>query len=99
MLFRSKRLAAVEPAVLANGWFYDSAVSRFMGGPGRRAFDTVALIDKKVVDGAVDGAGSGVKAAGSVIRRAQTGAVRNYAAGIGIGVVALLLWFFLRGVI
>jgi hypothetical protein len=33
-----------------------------------------------------------------VIRRAQNGLVRTYAALIGLGVVLLLVWFFVRGV-
>jgi NADH-quinone oxidoreductase subunit L len=33
------------------------------------------------------------------LRRAQTGFVRQYAGVIGIGVVLLLLWFLLRGIL
>jgi NADH-quinone oxidoreductase subunit L len=98
-VYSKKRLPAIEPNVLANGWFYDSSISRFMGGPGRRMFDGVAWVDRNIVDGAVNGVGKVVTAAGQTTRRAQTGAVRNYAAAIGLGVVGLLVWFFLRGVI
>ena len=98
-VYAKKRLPAVEPEVLANGWFYDSSIARFMGGPGRRMFDGVAWVDRNIVDGAVNGVGKIVTAAGQTTRRAQTGAVRNYAAAIGLGVVGLLVWFFLRGVI
>ncbi|MBU3688794.1 MAG: NADH-quinone oxidoreductase subunit L [Acidimicrobiales bacterium mtb01] len=94
-----KKVAAIEPQVLADGWHYDSAISRFMGGPGRKSFDAVAWTDRVVVDGAVNGVGRVVRTTGSFVRRAQTGAVRNYAAGVGLGVVALLVWFFLRGVV
>jgi NADH-quinone oxidoreductase subunit L len=35
-----------------------------------------------------------------VLRRGQTGYVRNYAGVVGVGVVALLLWFVLgRGIV
>ena len=34
-----------------------------------------------------------------MIRKAQSGLVRTYAALIGVGVVLLLGWFFIRGVV
>ena len=46
-----------EPTVLANAWYYDRAVTDFMGGPGRKAFEAAAWFDANVVDGAVNGAG------------------------------------------
>ncbi len=49
----------VEPVILANGWYYDQAVTDFMGGPGRAAFEDAAWFDRNVVDGAVNGAGRG----------------------------------------
>ena len=62
-------------------------------------FDGVAWTDRKIVDGAVNGVGRLVQGAGGFLRRTQTGAVRTYAAAVGLGVVALLVWFFLRGVV
>ena len=99
LVYGKKKVAAIEPKVLADGWHYDAAISNFMGGPGRKSFDAVAWTDRMVVDGAVNGVGRVVRTAGTYVRRAQTGAVRTYAAGIGLGVVALLVWFFLRGVV
>jgi NADH-quinone oxidoreductase subunit L len=98
-VYSKKRLPVIEPNLLANGWFYDSSIARFMGGPGRRAFDGVSWADRTIVDGAVNGVGKVVGSLGQVTRRAQTGAVRTYAAAIGVGVVGLLVWFFLRGVV
>ncbi|MGA1500487.1 MAG: NADH-quinone oxidoreductase subunit L, partial [Ilumatobacteraceae bacterium] len=98
-VYAKKKIAAVEPVLLANGWHYDSTISRFMGGPGRKAFDAVAWADRTIIDGAVNGVGRVVQSAGGTLRRGQTGAVRNYAAFIGVAVVALLVWFFLRGVV
>lgn len=86
----------IESPVLANGWFYDTAVSNFMGGPGRKLFALVAWFDANVIDGVVNGAGALVKGVGSTARRSQTGLVRSYAAGIAIGAVALIAWFFAR---
>lgn len=89
----------IEPKVLADGWYYDRAISGFMGGPGRKAFEGVAMFDAKVVDGAVIGTAKGVGGISSVLRKVQSGFVRTYAAIIGIGAIVLLAWFILRGVI
>ena len=73
------------------------AITAFMGGPGRKAFDDLAWVDKNVVDGAVNGAATECRSIGGAqLRKAQTGFVRNYALGIGVGVVALLGWFLIR---
>ncbi|MFZ9541458.1 MAG: NADH-quinone oxidoreductase subunit L, partial [Ilumatobacteraceae bacterium] len=98
-VYAKKKIHPIEPALLADGWKYDKGISAFMGGPGRRAFDGVAWADRKIVDGAVNGVGRLVQGAGGFLRRTQTGAVRTYAAAVGLGVVALLVWFFLRGVV
>ena len=39
-------------------WYYDKAVSGFMGGPGREAFEATAWFDANVIDGAVNGSGT-----------------------------------------
>jgi NADH-quinone oxidoreductase subunit L len=41
-VYGRRRLRAIEPQLLADGWRYDAGVSAFMGGPGRRAFDALA---------------------------------------------------------
>jgi NADH-quinone oxidoreductase subunit L len=90
----------VEPAILAEGWRYDAAVTTFMGGPGRKLFDAIAWFDQTIVDGAVNGAGKVVAGAARVARRGQTGNMRNYAEIVGVGVVLLLAWFVIgRGVL
>ena len=95
-----KKIKAVEPKILADAWGYDRAVSAFMGGPGRAAFDGVAWADAHVVDGAVNGAGAVVQATAGQVRKAQSGNIRNYAAALGVGVVLLLTWFIIvRGVL
>ena len=91
-----RRLAPVEPEVLAEGWYYDRAVSAFAGGPGRAAFDATADFDRGVVDGAVNGVATLVRASGSGLRRLQTGFVRSYALGITAGAVVLLAYFLTR---
>ncbi len=92
-VYWKQKIKAVEPTILAEGWYYDKAVSSFMGGPGKALFDDVAWFDATVVDGAVNGAGKLVRGTANEARKAQTGNVRNYAAAIGVGVVLLLGWF------
>ena len=89
----------VEPALLADGWRYDATVSAVVGGPGRKVFQGIADTDARVVDGAVNGTGSAVRALAGVLRRGQNGFVRSYAALVTVGVVALLAWFLVRGVL
>lgn len=89
----------IEPQILADGWRYDALVSNFMGGPGRKSFQGIAAFDAKVVDGAVVGVGHEVRVVSGFLRKAQTGLVRSYAVIIGLGSVALLAWFLLRGVL
>jgi NADH-quinone oxidoreductase subunit L len=99
-VYAKHKRAPIEPRILAEGWYYDQTVSNFMGGPGRQAFEAVALADAKVIDGAVDGVGTGVRAASGKLRLVQTGNVRTYAAAIGAGVVLMLLWFVVvRGIL
>ncbi len=85
-----------EKPVLADGWGYDRAITAFMGGPGHKLFDAIAWFDANVVDGIVNGAGQGVRGFATPLRRVQSGLVRSYAAGIGIGGVLLIGWFLLR---
>ncbi|MFM9083557.1 MAG: NADH-quinone oxidoreductase subunit L, partial [Actinomycetota bacterium] len=93
------KFAPVEPQLLADGWRYDAAVSSLVGGPGRRLFQGIADTDARVVDGAVNGTGSLVQSLAGVLRRSQNGFVRSYAALVTVGVVALLAWFVVRGLL
>ena len=93
MIYAKHKAKAIEPEVLAEGWYYDATVSTFMGGPGRGAFEAVAWYDAKVIDGGVNGVGRLVRGTAQRIRTVQSGNVRNYAAAIGVGVVLLLGWF------
>jgi NADH-quinone oxidoreductase subunit L len=93
MVYAKHKAKPIEPKVLAQGWYYDEAVSKFMGGPGREAFGAVAWYDANIIDGAVNGVGKLVRGTAQRIRTVQSGNVRNYAAAIGVGVVLLLAWF------
>jgi NADH-quinone oxidoreductase subunit L len=52
-------------------------------------------IDAKIIDGLVNGSGRFASWLADRIRASQTGFVRNYALGVFIGVVALVLYFIL----
>ena len=91
-----RRVRAVEPAVLAHAWYYDEAITRFVGGPGTKGFEAVAWFDRNVIDGAVNGVASLVRGAGSGLRTVQSGFVRSYALGMSAGVVVVLGYFLTR---
>ncbi len=99
LVYMKRKARAIEPEILANGWYYDRSVSAFMGGPGRKSFDLAAWFDRTVIDGAVNGSGKVVQMVAGVVRKGQTGLIRSYAAFIGLGVIAMLVWFFVRGVV
>ncbi len=93
LIYHRKQREPVEPEILAEGWKYDSSISAFMGGPGRKGFEAVATFDRVVVDGAVNGVAALVKRTGEGLRGTQTGYVRSYALGIAGGAVLLLAYF------
>jgi NADH-quinone oxidoreductase subunit L len=99
-IYQFKKVKPFEPELFAKGWYYDAAISWFMGNPGRRGFQDVADFDSNVVDGAVDGVATLVRETSGQVRKGQTGYVRQYAGVIGIGVVLLLGWFVvIRGIL
>ena len=93
LVYERRAIAAREPTILANAWYYDAAVTDFMGGPGRKSWEAAAWFDANVVDGAVDGAATAVRETAGGLRKGQTGFVRGYAAIFGLGAVVLLAWF------
>jgi NADH-quinone oxidoreductase subunit L len=95
-VYLQKRIAPVEPEILAEAWYYDRTISAFVGGPGERGFEAVATFDEVVIDGAVNGVAATVRGGGSRLRVLQTGFVRSYALGVAVGVVGLLAYFLTR---
>jgi NADH-quinone oxidoreductase subunit L len=91
-----RRVRPVEPKVLAHAWYYDEAISAFVGGPGEAGFEGVAAFDRTVIDGSVNGVGTSVRGSGRLLRRLQPGFVRSYAVGITAGVVVVLGYFLTR---
>ncbi len=79
-----------EPAFFANGWYIDKGVTDFMGGPGRRGFELLAMFDRVVIDGAVNGVGRLTRGGAARLRHVQNGYVRWYALMVAVGAVLLL---------
>jgi NADH-quinone oxidoreductase subunit L len=83
--------------VLAHDWYYDETISRAVDGPGRRFANWLAyFVDAKVIDGAVNGIAWVFVWCSERLRRLQTGYVRQYALGIFLGAVLLLLYALAR---
>jgi NADH-quinone oxidoreductase subunit L len=96
LVYLRRRARVVEPAVLAHAWYYDEAITRFVGGPGTKGFEAVAWFDRNVVDGAVNGVATLVRNSGRGLRTVQSGFVRSYALGMSAGVVVVLGYFLTR---
>jgi NADH-quinone oxidoreductase subunit L len=79
--------------VLQNAYYIDAGVAWLVSRPGtwfaRFLSDGV---DKRGIDGAVNGIGRITRDGGSGLRRLQTGLVRNYALAIVFGTVVLLAY-------
>ncbi len=83
--------------VLQNAWYLDLGVARLVSGPvtafARFLSDGV---DRAGIDGAVNGIATAARGGGGGLRKLQTGLVRNYALGIALGTVLLLLYVATR---
>jgi NADH-quinone oxidoreductase subunit L len=76
----------------------DELYGRTIVAPGRKASDWAAeTMDPKVIDGAAHGIGYGVRGFGSVLGRMQTGQVREYAGGLAVAGVVLVVVFVVVG--
>ena len=87
---------ALEPAVVRHGWYVDEGVAAIVSGPLAAMATDASEGDELVVDGAVNGVARFTAASGRQLRRLQTGYVRNYALGIGIGAAVLLAYVATR---
>ena len=88
---------ALEPAVLAHGWYIDEEVAAAVSGPLARMATAFSFsIDLGLVDGLGRGISTAIAASGRQLRRVQTGYLRNYALGIGVGAAVLLFYVSLR---
>lgn len=81
---------------LLNKWYVDEFFMAAVVNP----FKDIALflwkiVDVRIIDGTVNGIGSGLAASSQRLRKLQTGMVANYALEIAIGMVVLLGVFLL----
>ena len=94
---RSWQRPRLEPGLLRRNYYADDAYSlTFTRGGGALARTTSAVVEARVVDGAVNGVAALARGAGMVVRRAQSGYVRHYALGIAAGTVAILAFMLFR---
>ncbi len=82
----------LEPKVFENAMYIDATYSKVVGGVGQKAFEMISNADKKYVDGAINQIGKSTIRLGVMMRPLQSGYMRNYAIGITIGGLALLIW-------
>jgi NADH-quinone oxidoreductase subunit L len=83
--------------VARNKFYVDEGIGRFIVLPAKRAaMFSADFIDKRVIDGAVNGSAYVVAKGSSLMRRLQTGYVRNYAATFLVGVVLIFTVLVLR---
>ena len=94
---RSASHDELEPAPLRNAWYIDWLYAQIIEKPGLAISNVSAfVIDKQIVDGAVNGIAGAVRGGGQQLRKLQTGYVRNYALGIAAGTVAILGYVVVR---
>jgi NADH-quinone oxidoreductase subunit L len=88
---------ALEPAVVRHGWYVDEGVSAAVAGPLTRLATALSFaVDARLVDGTVNGVARFIAGSARQGRRLQTGYLRNYALGIGIGAAVLLAFVAIR---
>ena len=94
---RRVEVPRLEPVTLQRAYFLDDIYDALIGRPGQAfAGFCATVVEKGVIDGAVNGVGRLARGAGGGLRRVQTGFVRQYALGIVLGVVGLVAWAAVR---
>jgi NADH-quinone oxidoreductase subunit L len=84
-------------ASFAKWWFDDLNNLLFVVWGGKLA-GAAFWFDRRVIDGTVNGIGTVTTDAGVRLRRVQTGRVQNYALGIAIGLIAMVVAYYLIAV-
>jgi NADH-quinone oxidoreductase subunit L len=94
---RSPFQPKLEPAVLEHGWYIDEGVAETVSGPLAVLANAFSFrVDLGFFDATVNGLARLTAQTGRQLRRVQTGYVRNYALGIGIGAVIILFYVATR---
>jgi NADH-quinone oxidoreductase subunit L len=96
---RTAERPAAEPAFLRRAWYIDWAYDRLFARGSTELAEVTALdVETRTIDGAVNGVGSLFRSSAGLLRKAQTGYVRNYALGLMAGLVLVLAYVFSRTV-
>jgi len=83
--------------ILGHAYYFDEAIANAVRVPGRRFLDWMSeAFDQGVIDGAVNGVGRFFRGIGAGNRRIQSGLVRQYALGIALGAVGLMIYIWVR---
>jgi NADH-quinone oxidoreductase subunit L len=81
-------------------YYVDEAYTEGVVKPLKMLGDALAdAVEMRSIDGLVNGLARLVGLAGEGLRRLQTGLVRNYALAMFVGVVAIVAYFLIRGVL
>jgi NADH-quinone oxidoreductase subunit L len=85
-------------ALLLNKYYIDELYDAVVVRPINKLSTYVLWkgADAALIDGAVNGVGSAVRATSSSMRRLQSGSIRAYAASLFAGVVLILGWYLTR---
>jgi NADH-quinone oxidoreductase subunit L len=78
-------------------FFVDEAYEAVFVRAGGKVADAAVWFDRRIIDGAVDGAGAASAAVGQVGRRAQSGLTRAYIGGLLLGALALVAFVVIMG--
>ncbi|MHB8189058.1 MAG: NADH-quinone oxidoreductase subunit L [Ferrimicrobium sp.] len=82
---------ALEPKLLANGWYIDRTFDRLIAQPGTAAANLAdQIVDPLVIDGAVSGVVRLARFSGGLGRQLQSGLVRSYLLVMVGGIVVML---------
>ncbi len=81
------------PRAALNGWYVDRGYDTVVIQPAKAgAWITAYVVDARIIDGAVNAIGGGVKRLAEGGRLLQTGFVRSYALAVFLGAVAILVY-------
>ena len=87
----------LEAAFLRGAWYINELYDTVFGRPSERLAAFCAdVVDPKIIDGAVNGVAGAFRGSGALLRRTQTGYVRNYVLGLTFGTVLVLGFMLTR---
>jgi NADH-quinone oxidoreductase subunit L len=86
-----------ESSFLENVWHWDGFYDATIGRPLTRGAQFAdAVIEPKVIDGAVSGVAVGLRRSGEGLRKVQSGFVRHYALATLLGVAVIVVYLVAR---